>query len=228
MADQANAGAQGAAGGGTSSTSATTQQQGAGSQQQTTQQEAASTQSGTQQQTTQTQQTIETAKETGAAKAKPGDQAQLDIKLPAGAKPNAKFVETITKAKLSQEQGQAVADYLVESGKAMEAALKTQLQGFEKTLRDDQAFGGTNYDKTVAARDSALKQFGDDETAKFLEDMGAKQHPGFSKMMAKIRALVGEDSVGEKGSKGGPAGDTREAELKRMFPNSPGMWVQQQ
>lgn len=171
----------------------------------------------------------EPAKEPGAPQgAKPGDQAQLDIKLPDGAKPNAKFVETITKAKLSQEQGQAVADYLVESGKAMEAALKTQLQGFEKTLRADEAFGGTNYDKTIAARDSALNQFGDDETAKFLEDMGAKQHPGFSKMMAKIRALVGEDSIGEKGSKGGPAGDTREAELKRMFPNSPGMWVQQQ
>lgn len=218
----------------TASTTATGTQTGAAGQQQGTQQQGASaSQAGTQQQTSQTQQATDQQQAASADKAKQGATTPIVIKLPDGSKSDPKFVEAFvasaTKHGLSQVQAQAVAEFLDQSQasglKTLEGAFQQQLGKFDETLRADPQFGGTNFDKTTKARDSALKQFGDDDTAKFLEEMGANRHPGFSKMMARIRSLVSDDTVGDKGAKAGAAEETRMGELKRMFPNSPGMWT---
>jgi hypothetical protein len=173
-------------------------------------------------------QSTDAAKGTGAADAaKTGDQAQIAIKLPAGAEANPSAVEAgkhygawAKTAGLSQEHAQKAFDYFVERSRESEGALQKQIVKYIDTLKADKEFGGANYDKTLAARDSALKQFFGDEVGNLFKELGIDHHPGVAKGLARIRASISEDAVGDKGGKPAPGMTTREAELRRMFPNS--------
>jgi hypothetical protein len=141
------------------------QQQQAG-QQSKTQEGAASSQAGAQQQSTQGTQSTDSAKGAGAAStAKPGDQAQVVIKLPAGYEANPDAVEAgehygawaKSKLGLTQEHAQAAFDYFIERSKESEGALQKQIVRDIDALKADKEFGGANYDKTLAARDSAAE-----------------------------------------------------------------------
>lgn len=223
----AGAGAAGGAGTGDNKSGQQQGQQQTGAQQQGAagQQGAQASQGQAQQQASKEGQATDASKGAGA---KAGAQAEIAIKLPDGTKADPKFVEAyVTTAKkhgLSQEQAQGVAEFMIEtqkaSNKAYEEALQRQVSKDTEALRADKEFGGVNFDKTVKARDSALAQFFGEETAKLVKELGLEANPGFAKGLARIRALVSEDTVGDKGAKPGAATTTREAELRKMFPHS--------
>jgi hypothetical protein len=73
-----------------------------------------------------------------------------------------------------------------------------------------------------------LKQFFGDDVAKLFKDLGIDTNPGVAKGLARIRALISGDQVGDKGGRPAPAMTTREAELRRMFPNSYDQMVRQE
>jgi len=222
----------GGQGGGTGAAAAagadkTGTQQQAGQQAQS--QGADSSQTGTSQQSTRTGQSSESAKGAGADKAKTGDQAQLAIKLPDGAKVSPKFVDGYSsvakKLGLSQEQAQGVVDFLAshsaEGRQAEESAYQKQVTQEVDALKNDKQFGGQNYDATIKSGDSAMKQFFGE---KFVERAKAgvisATDPDFRKGLALIRSLISEDAVGDKQTNPPKAANTREAELRKMFPNS--------
>lgn len=154
-------------------------------------------------------------------------QVEVAIKLPAGAEANPNAVKAgehysawAKSAGLSQEHAQKAFDYFVERSRESEGALQRQIVRDIDTLKADKEFGGANYDKTLAARDSALRHFFGEEVAKLFKDLGIDTNPGVAKGLARIRASISEDSIGDKGGSPPPAMNTREAELRKMFPNS--------
>jgi hypothetical protein len=160
--------------------------------------------------------------------AAPAAPAALAIKLPEGSKADPKLVEAYTahakKLGMTQEAAQGAWDWFsqaqAEGAKAFEGALQKQVATDVQTLMADKEFGGVNYTKTLAARDGALKDFFGDDVAKLFKDLGIDTNPGVAKGLARIRALVSGSSVGDKGGQPAAAMTTREAELRRMFPNS--------
>jgi hypothetical protein len=157
-------------------------------------------------------------------------KADIAIKLPDGAKADAKFLDAFTgKAKVlgfSQDQAQGMAEFLMDAQqqgiKALEDGLKAQVAKEAEALRADKDFGGSNYDKTVKARDIAFERFSNKEVAEKWRKDGviSVTDPEFVKMCARFSALTSEDTVGDKGAKPGASVRTREDELRQQFPNS--------
>jgi hypothetical protein len=170
--------------------------------------------------------------ETPKEQAPPATPAELVIKLPEGKKADQKlldgFIAASKKAGLKQEQAQAIADHFIatetEQAKQLEGALKALTEKNDADLKADKDWGGSKYDATVKAADSALKQFFSEDGAKELAELGLQNRPWLRKGLALIRSLIAEDSVGDKTTKPPAAVQTREAELRRMFPNSPQMF----
>jgi hypothetical protein len=231
-----------AAGGSTSQQTTTTTDKGAagdktGTQQQAGQQgtgttttqgktDASASQGQTQQQQSQTDKPTDTTSTSQTTATK----ADIAIKLPDGAKADAKFLEAFTgKAKAlgySQDQAQGMAEFLMESQKqgikALEDGLKAQVAKETELLRNDKDFGGANYDKTVKARDTAFERFANKEAAEKWRKDGviSVTDPEFAKMCARFSALTSEDSVGDKGTKPGAREKTQEDIHRQMFPKS--------
>jgi hypothetical protein len=195
--------------------------------------DASKPQAGTQQQAPQDKQPPEPAKGADVDKTKPAAVAQLAIKLPDGVQADQKlldgYVGAATKLGLSQEQAQGISDFFLaaqtEQAKGWDGALKAAIAKDEATLRADKDWGGANYDATTKAAESAEKQFFSEGWQKFLRELGAHNHPEYRKGLAFLRSLIAEDSVGDKRTAPG-VDNSRSAELKRMFPNSPQMFEQ--
>jgi hypothetical protein len=166
-----------------------------------------------------------------AAPAKPAD---LAIKLPEGRKGNQKFIDGyLARAKelgYTQEQAQGMADYFFTAetteAKGWESALKAHSEKNDATLKADPEWGGAKYDATVKAADSSLKQFFSEGFTKSMQDLGMHNDPDFRKGLALIRSLIAEDTVADKGKSAPVVDNSRAAQLKKMFPNSPQMFDQ--
>lgn len=195
--------------------------------------DASKPQAGTQQQAPTDKQPPEPAKGADADKAQPAAQVQLAIKLPDGVQADQKlldgYIGAAKKLGLSQAQAQGISDYFIaaqtEQAKGWEGALKSAVAKDEATLRADKDWGGANYDATTRAAESALKQFFPESFAKTMQDLGMHRSPDFVRGLAYLRSLIAEDSVGDKRTAPG-VDNSRSAELKRMFPNSPQMFEQ--
>lgn len=158
------------------------------------------------------------------------DIASWKPKLPDGVQPfdQKRLTEVhgiVFNDKLSPaEKMQALTDFQVKSDaeqtKAVDDILKQQRDKDFESLKADAEFGGGRLDKTVAeARDVMTYAFGE-KGSKLLEVYGLDKHPDIVIPLARIRAVLSEDTLkGTIKAPAAPAND-REAQLKAMFPNS--------
>lgn len=164
--------------------------------------------------------------------AKPAAQAWDALKLPDGMKPDALsdgFTKLAKEKGWSQQQAQDAADWFI---KTTAEQKKADGDAYQKLVNDDVAalkadpeFGGLNFDRTNTAATSFLTQFDDKDgsAAKLLELVGAKTAAPVVKLLARARAVIAEDKSPFPKTGNAPA-NSRQAELEKLFPNSPGMW----
>lgn len=108
---------------------------------------------------------------------------------------------------LTQEQaaeevarGQKLAEYW--NNRAVDMFRETR-QEWQTTIKADKEFGGEKLPATLAAAKQVLTTFGADDPSvkEVVDQFGLGDHPGFIKLMARVRAAMSDD-VFIKGGKG--------------------------
>src|ERR1700682_2201467 len=153
--------------------------------------------------------------------------AKIEVKLRDGVKIDEKVLDEfrtiVSNEKLSpQERAQALIDlqFRAQDGnvKAVEAAITTQRNADLEALKADPQFGGARFEQTRNDARSVMKQFFGEKGSKLLELYGLDCHPDFTIPLARIRALIKEDTVTGTADGKGPAGEPDA--IERMFPKS--------
>lgn len=142
--------------------------------------------------------------------------AKFELKLPEGAKLDAKHLEaTVEYAKalgLNQEQAQKLLERdasLVEGHwKGMQANHAQQVEKWGDAVKNDKDLGGTNFDTTVTSARRAVDRFGSPDLKKALNETGLGNHPELVRMLAKIGKAMAEDSFVDSKN---PAGKPKDA-----------------
>ncbi|QND53466.1 hypothetical protein HB779_17405 [Phyllobacterium sp. 628] len=107
--------------------------------------------------------------------------------------------------------------------KVEQARAKTRTENWGKTLekwvddaKADKDIGGTKWDDTVATSRRAVNTLGTPELKEYLQASGGGNHPELIRFMAKVGAMIKEDSPAD----GGAGGSGKPAEPAHvLFPN---------
>jgi hypothetical protein len=127
-----------------------------------------------------------------------------DLKFPEALAPGQELVSEFTKAfqahKLAPEAAQAIVDVLPKGLEAAQSVFQQtlerqhadQVKAWEDAVRADPTMGGAKLDATLAAAQSALGRFGDDDLRALLESTGFGSHPAVIRLFAKLNQEISE------------------------------------
>ena len=138
------------------------------------------------------------------------EQVYEDFVMPEGVEVDKglldKAVPLFKNLKLTQEQAQELVDLQAES---VQKAVHDQISSFEKTIDDwktqslsDKEYGGEDFEKNLAAAQSAIATFGTPELKKFLNDTGAGSNPEVIRFAWKIGQRLLQDNPTDVGNSG--------------------------
>ena len=100
---------------------------------------------------------------------------------------------------LTQEQADKLVAFDAKRALAAEQAGLEQRQGlvtgWEKSLREDAAFGGANFDANVGVAQKALAQFGTPELSTMLKESGLGSHPEVVRLFHRIGQQLAEGQL---------------------------------
>lgn len=100
---------------------------------------------------------------------------------------------------LTQEQADKLVAFDAKRVLAAEQAGLEQRQGlvtgWEKSLREDAAFGGANFDANVGVAQKALAQFGTPELSTMLKESGLGSHPEVVRLFHRIGQQLAEGQL---------------------------------
>lgn len=100
---------------------------------------------------------------------------------------------------LTQEQADKLVAFDAKRTLAAEQAGLEQRQGlvtgWEKSLREDAAFGGANFDANVGVAQKALAQFGTPELSTMLKESGLGSHPEVVRLFHRIGQQLAEGQL---------------------------------
>lgn len=100
---------------------------------------------------------------------------------------------------LSAEQMQGLVDFDDERTKTLAAEYRTERERTQKAgleaFKNDKEFGGSKLSETQADFDRLMKEYGDDELRKLLDDTGYGDHPALLRFVARLGKATREDSV---------------------------------
>ena len=150
-----------------------------------------------------------------ADKAKgPGDEVpadgKYDLKMPDGVELDAELAEALgpefKDLGLTNAQAQKLVDKYIElqqarGGKQAEAWAGT-VQKWADDAKADKEIGGAKWDNTVAASQRAVKTLGTPELREYLNASGGGNHPELIRFMAKVGAMISEDTPASGGAEG--------------------------
>lgn len=110
------------------------------------------------------------------------------------------FTDTFKAHKLAPEAAQAVVDLLPKGLEAAQAVFQQtlekqhaeQIKAWEDQARADPDMGGAKFDATLAAAQSALGRFGDDDLKAVLTSTGIGSHPAVIRLFARINKEISE------------------------------------
>lgn len=126
----------------------------------------------------------------------------------------------MSELKLSNGHAQMLADKFIEAQTA-DAEKRQQdwaqtIDGWIETAKADPEMGGAKWDATAASALSVVKRFGTPELTQYLEASGAGNHPEVIRLMAKVGAMIGEDTPAISDNPGAKAD---EDPASRLYPN---------
>lgn len=131
-------------------------------------------------------------------------EAYDDFELPEGLEVDELMLETMTPIlrdlELDQEQAQklvtAYSEMKLEEAKASVEAIKKLFGGWKETAKKDKEIGGANWDKSVAAANAMIREFG---TKEFIDDVmvaqGIGNHPEMIRILSRVAVKVLDDEV---------------------------------
>ncbi|MBT9234291.1 hypothetical protein KKQ11_00445 [Pseudomonas sp. MG-2] len=100
---------------------------------------------------------------------------------------------------LTQEQADKLVAFDAKRALAAEQAGLEQRQGlvsgWEKSLREDAAFGGANFDANVGVAQKAMAQFGTPELSTMLKESGLGSHPEVVRLFHRIGQQLAESQL---------------------------------
>lgn len=126
----------------------------------------------------------------------------------------------MSELKLSNGHAQMLVDKYIEAQTA-DAEKRQQewaqtIQDWGKQAKEDPEIGGAKWDATAASALSVVKRFGTPELTQYLEASGAGNHPEVIRLMAKVGAMIGEDTPAISDNPGAKAD---EDPASRLYPN---------
>lgn len=125
-------------------------------------------------------------------------------------------------AKLNKAQANQAFQFFAKTVLDQLAASKTAFEA-NKTAADEQLkkdWPGEEYAKNMLLKDRYVKQFGDEEMQKDLDETGMGNKPSFLKQAVKVAKAVGEDALGPGGPKSDAVATDKEKVLRELYPNS--------
>lgn len=139
--------------------------------------------------------------------AAPAAPVEIEVKLPDGSSYDPEAIGEFKKFAVAEgftpKQAQALLDFDTKMGKQL--ATKVQKATHDRvealrtkdieTLKADPKFGGAQYDLTVAASKSAMKQFFGEAGSKILVATGLDNHPDIVRGLAIVRKAIAEDTT---------------------------------
>lgn len=175
-----------------------------------------------------TQQAPATQAPAQEAAAQPAAQPQgapekYDFSLPEGYQADPavmdKFQGIARELNLTQEQAQKLvaldAERVAASGEAQKAQFAQQVEAWVGELKNDQTFGGANFDGNVKIAQKAMADFGTPELKQMLETSGLGSHPEVVRLFHRIGQQLGEGTV-HRTTSNIPA---ERSLAERMYPN---------
>lgn len=147
--------------------------------------------------------------ETDPADVVPED-GKYDLTMPEGFEVDQALLDTIApefkELGLTKSQAQKLADKFAE---AQQARVEKQAEGWSATItkwaddaKADKEIGGDKWDATVSSASRAVKNLGTPELRDYLNASGGGNHPELIRFMAKVGAMIKEDSPAGSGSEG--------------------------
>lgn len=151
-------------------------------------------------------------------------EAELKIELPEGVEIDAKMLEGFTgaakEAGLDSKSASAVAAWYAGQVKgqaeANTKAVEKQSDVWADELSKDVNFGGKNLAVSSAAARRAILQFGGQNLADQLHDMGLGNHPGLCRAFSRVGAAIGEDTTHVDTAGAGGTDNAQDAKTKRL------------
>lgn len=175
-----------------------------------------------------TQQAPATQAPAPEAAAQPAAQPQgapekYEFSLPEGYQADSavmdKFQGIARELNLTQEQAQKLvaldAERVAASGEAQKAQFAQQVDAWVGELKNDQTFGGANFDGNVKVAQKAMADFGTPELKQMLETSGLGSHPEVVRLFHRIGQQLGEGAVHRESTQV-PAG---QGWAQRMYPD---------
>lgn len=149
------------------------------------------------------------------AEAKTDQPKPFELKLPKDATIDTAIATELAavaqKAGVSQEQAQAIAEFMdgkakafAESiAKAQDEAHQVQVKTWDEALKADKEIGGTQLQANLEAGRRVLERFGDAEVVEFLRETGLNCNPGIARLMVRIGKAMAEDRIATGNGAGG-------------------------
>lgn len=138
------------------------------------------------------------------------EDGKYDLTMPEGFDVDQSLLDAVApefkELGLTKSQAQKLADKFIE---AQQARVEKQAQGWSETItkwaddaKADKEIGGDKWDATVSSASRAVKTLGTPELRDYLNASGGGNHPELIRFMAKVGAMIKEDSPAGSGSEG--------------------------
>lgn len=160
-------------------------------------------------------------------KGEPEAAKELELTFKEGSEPDKdlvdQFLPMAKELKLSKEAAQKLYDLYVSAQDKVGTAHTERVVGWAKESREDKDFGGANFDTNLAVANKALGRLGTPALRELLQATGLGNHPEIIRAFYQAGKVLPEDRLPGGSSKQDGASD-KEAQLRALFPNSPGMF----
>lgn len=175
---------------------------------------------------------VETTTESAPAvemllKGEPAPEQELKLAFKEGSEPDTDLIEQFMplakELKLSNAAAQKLYDLYSSAQDKVFASHTERVIGWAAESRGDKEFGGAGFAANLAVADKALGRLGSPALRELLKATGLGNHPEIIRVFYQVGKVLPEDRL-----PGGPGNQARtedkEAQLRAMFPNSPGMF----
>jgi len=155
------------------------------------------------------------------AEADPADKVpedgKYDLKMPEGVELDQALLDAVApefKASgLTTKQAQALTDKFIAIQQERETQRATEWettkQGWVDQAKKDPEMGGAKWDETARVASGLVKRHGNDAFREYLNSSGAGNHPEMIRFMAKVGAMMSEDTPATAAPAGKPAPQDR-------------------
>lgn len=138
------------------------------------------------------------------------EDGKYQLKMPEGVEVNQALLEQLAPEfktlGLTHKQAQALTDKYIAATQAEAerrgSEWETMRKSWVETAQKDSEIGGAKWDTTVKASRDVVRRFGNEGFVEYLNASGAGDHPEMIRFMAKVAAVISEDTPATANNQG--------------------------